>query len=186
MRRRLNLRERLKITGNPCMGSAAEHLAVQLTPVTTPHSATGPDDFQPSQGDHDSPAHGQDEPSAEPPNSSSPQCQQGSLQEKYSRAGDTSDASTTRRETGHAASVVPENDHKQPLASSEKPDPLHMHRPGDSQPGTSALASNLPPVKTNVSGRRPAIQVWASFAGPLPDFSSTTNEDSSAARASDR
>ena len=45
MLRRLNLRERLKITGNPRMGSAAEHLAVQLTPVTTPHTPVSPGPF---------------------------------------------------------------------------------------------------------------------------------------------
>lgn len=45
MLRRVNLRERLKITGNPRMGAAAEHLAVQLTPVTTPHTPASPGPF---------------------------------------------------------------------------------------------------------------------------------------------
>ncbi len=52
MLRRLNLRERLKITGNPKVGAAAEHLAVQLTPVSTPRSASSPNIFGgPSGGD---------------------------------------------------------------------------------------------------------------------------------------
>ena len=59
---------------------------------------------------------------------------------------------------------------------------MFMCRVAESQ----SEGTSLQHVKTATGRKRAAIQVWASFAGPLPDFNISAADDPAVAEASDR